>query len=77
MSDYGLSISFFEPFKSASDECGENGLPVCPATTKILGNGKLLLLKEHNGLQELVHIDKGNRNWKTLITATSDWSTRL
>ena len=59
MSAYGLSISFFEPFKSASDECGDNGLPVCPATTKILGNGKLLILKDHPGLEELVHIEKG------------------
>ena len=54
-----LSISYFEPFKLASDECGDNGLPVCPSSTKIIGIGHLLLLKAHENLQELVHVEKG------------------
>ena len=57
--EYGLSVSFFEPFKNGVEECGENGLPVCPNTTKIIGNGHLLSLKTHPNLQELVHVEKG------------------
>jgi len=59
MTEYGLSISYFEPYKNGAEECGENGLPVCPSTTKIIGNGQLLVLKSHDNLQELAHIEKG------------------
>ena len=59
MGDYGLSLSYFEPFKTGSEECGQNGLPVCPNSTKIIGNGYYISLKSHETLQELVHVEKG------------------
>ena len=36
----GIEISYFIPFKLSSDVCGDNGLPVCPNATRILGVGK-------------------------------------
>ena len=38
----GIEISYFIPFKLSSDVCGDNGLPVCPNATRILGVGKRL-----------------------------------
>ena len=36
----GIEVSYFIPFKLSSDVCGDNGLPVCPNATRILGVGK-------------------------------------
>jgi serine/threonine protein kinase len=77
MTEYGLSISYFEPYKNAPEECGENGLPVCPSTTKIIGNGQLLVLKDHENLQELAHIEKGKQERILIVTETMDESARL
>ena len=41
----GIDISYFVPFKLGAELCGENGLPVCPYATRIIGRAEVLKLR--------------------------------
>ena len=40
----GIDISYFVPFKLGAELCGENGLPMCPYATRIIGRAEVLKL---------------------------------
>jgi len=57
----GVNICYFVPYKVSSDVCGENGLPVCPNSTRILGIGKVLKSIRNPFLHQLVEIEAGKQ----------------
>ena len=57
----GVNISYFVPYKLSSDVCGDNGLPVCPNSTRILGIGKVLKSIRDPFLQQLIEIEAGKQ----------------
>ena len=68
----GIDLSYFVPFKLGADQCGENGLPVCPNATRILGRAEVLKSVRHSTLQQFVDLEQGHHERLIIAQARYD-----
>ena len=69
----GIDVSYFVPFKLGAELCGENGLPVCPNSTRIIGRAQILKSIRKNFLQQFVDLEQGQQ--ERLIIAQEKFDT--
>lgn len=69
----GIDISYFVPFKLGAELCGENGLPVCPNSTRIIGRAQVLKSIRKNFLQQFIDLEQGQQ--ERLIIAQEKFDT--
>ena len=68
----GIDLSYFVPYKLGADQCGENGLPVCPNATRILGRAEVLKSVRCSALQQFVDLEQGQHERLIIAQARYD-----